>query len=113
HWEPEAEGFLMLSGEALLLIEGEERPLRTWDYVHCPPGANHVIVGAGDGSCIVLAMGSRANQAHGPRGAYTVDEVALTHGAGVREETQDVETAYGHLGPSTLAPYGDGWLPGE
>ena len=26
-------------------IEGEERPLRQWDFVHCPPGANHTIVG--------------------------------------------------------------------
>ena len=43
HWEKDAEGFVVLSGEALLLIEGEERPLRRWDFVHCPPGASHMI----------------------------------------------------------------------
>src|SRR5688572_26747210 len=35
HWEADQEDFLVLSGEALLLIEGEERPLRQWDFVHC------------------------------------------------------------------------------
>jgi hypothetical protein len=28
HWEPDQEDFLVLDGEALLIIEGEERPLR-------------------------------------------------------------------------------------
>jgi glyoxylate utilization-related uncharacterized protein len=27
----------VLYGEALLLVEGQERPLRQWDFVHCPP----------------------------------------------------------------------------
>ena len=52
HWEADQEDFLVLSGEALLLIEGEERPLRQWDFVHCPPGTKHTIVGAGDGTCV-------------------------------------------------------------
>jgi quercetin dioxygenase-like cupin family protein len=51
HWETDQEDFLLLSGEALLVIEGEERRLRQWDFVHCPPGTQHVIVGAGDGPC--------------------------------------------------------------
>src|SRR3954465_5410526 len=38
HWEVAAKGFLVIAGEPLLFIEGEERPLRQWDYVHCPPG---------------------------------------------------------------------------
>ena len=88
HWETEQEGFLVLSGEALLIVEGEERPLRQWDFVHCPPKANHVIVGAGEGPCVVLAMSSRENQAHGPYGAYTVDKTARLHGACAEEETQ-------------------------
>ena len=37
HWEADQEDFLVLSGEALLFVEGEERPLRQWDFVHCPP----------------------------------------------------------------------------
>jgi uncharacterized cupin superfamily protein len=88
HWETETEAFLVLSGEALLIVEGQERPLRQWDFVHSPPKTGHVIVGAGDGPCVVLAMSSRENQAYGPYGAYTVDEVALRHGACVDEETQ-------------------------
>ncbi len=56
HWEADQEDFLVLAGEALLVIEGEERPLRRWDFVHCPAGANHVLVGAGRTSCLVLAV---------------------------------------------------------
>jgi uncharacterized cupin superfamily protein len=63
HWETETEAFLVLSGEALLIVEGQERPLRQWDFVHCPPKTGHVIVGAGDGPCVVLAMSSREHQA--------------------------------------------------
>jgi uncharacterized cupin superfamily protein len=111
HWEADQEDFLVLSGEALLIIEGQERPLRQWDFVHCPAGTNHVIVGAGDGPCVVLAMSSRENQAHGPYGAYTVDEVALRHGAGVEEETQDADLAYARFPKSELTRYRDGWLP--
>jgi len=38
HGEEAQEDFLVLAGECLVLIEGEERPLRKWDFVHCPPG---------------------------------------------------------------------------
>ena len=47
HWEADQEAFLVVSGEAVLIVEGEERPLRAWDFVHCPPHTKHVIVGAG------------------------------------------------------------------
>ena len=46
HWEADQEDFLVLSGEALAIVEGEERPLKAWDLLHCPAGTNHVIVGA-------------------------------------------------------------------
>ena len=42
HWEEDQEDFLVLAGEAVLIVEGEERPLRAWDFVHCPPKAKHV-----------------------------------------------------------------------
>ena len=112
HWETETEAFLVLSGEALLIVEGQERPLRQWDFVHCPPKTGHMIVGAGDGPCVVLAMSSRENQAFGPYGAYTPDEVALRHGASVEEETQDADVAYARVPSSRPARYRDGWLPG-
>ena len=59
HWEADQEGFLVLSGEALLIIEGEERLLRQWDYVHCPPNLSHTIVGAGSDPSAILALGAR------------------------------------------------------
>jgi uncharacterized cupin superfamily protein len=93
HWEADQEDFLVLSGEALLLVEGEERPLRQWDFVHCPPKAEHMIVGAGSGPCVLVAVSSRENQ-QGEWGAYTVAEVALRHGVGVEEETADADVAY-------------------
>ncbi len=62
HRESAQEDFLVLRGECLLLIEGEERPLKAWDFVHCPPWTDHVFVGAGDAPCVILAVGSRASQ---------------------------------------------------
>jgi uncharacterized cupin superfamily protein len=112
HWETETEAFLVLSGEALLIVEGQERPLRQWDFVHCPPKTGHLIVGAGDGPCVVLAMSSRENQAFGPYGAYTVDETARRHGASVEEDVQDSDVAYARLSRSEPTRYRDGWLPG-
>src|SRR5207342_3661853 len=61
HWEADQEDFFVLSGEALLLVEGQERPLRQWDFVHCPAQTRHIIVGAADGLCVVLAVGARAH----------------------------------------------------
>ena len=59
HWEADQEGFLVVAGEAVLIIEGEERQLRAWDFVHCPPNTKHVIIGAGSGPCLVIAVGAR------------------------------------------------------
>jgi uncharacterized cupin superfamily protein len=112
HWETEQEDFLILAGEALLIVEGQERPLRQWDFVHCPPETKHMIVGAGDGPCTVLAVGSRERMASGQWGAYTVDEAALRHGVGVEEETDDSEVAYARFPPTEPTSYRDGWLPG-
>jgi uncharacterized cupin superfamily protein len=109
HWEADQEDFLVLSGEALLLAEGEERPLRPWDFVHCPPGTEHMILGAGEGPCVVLAVGSRRHQT-GRWGAYTVSELALRHGAGVETATSDSNEAYARFGPSEPVRY-PGGLP--
>jgi uncharacterized cupin superfamily protein len=91
HAEDAQEGFLVLSGEAVLIVEGQERPLRAWDFVHCPPWTAHVIVGAGTEPCVVFAVGAR-RKGRGLR--YPVDEVALSHDAGVEEETGDPAVAY-------------------
>ena len=94
HWDADQEDFLVLSGEALLIIEGQKRPLRQWDFVHCPAETKHIIVGAGDAPCAVLAVGAREHQAGAEWGGYTDDETALRHGAGVDVETTDVIEAY-------------------
>jgi uncharacterized cupin superfamily protein len=111
HWETEAEAFLVLSGEALLIVEGEERPLRQWDFVHCPPKTEHVVVGAGDGPCVVLCMSSRENQQFGPYGEYTANETAARYGASPEEGTQDADAFDAAWPESQPSRYRDGWLP--
>jgi uncharacterized cupin superfamily protein len=110
HWEANQEDFLVLSGEALLIVEGNERPLRQWDFVHCPAETRHMIVGAGDGPCAILAVGAREQRTDG-WGGYTVDEVALRHGAGVEHETTDASEAYARFPDPEPTRYRDGWLP--
>jgi uncharacterized cupin superfamily protein len=98
HSESTQEDFLVLSGECLLLVEGEERRLRAWDFVHCPPGTEHIFVGAGDEPCAILMTGSRTGDWHVH---YPVSELAARHGASVDEETSDPEQAYvGRFEPS-------------
>ena len=111
HWEADQEDFLVVAGEALLLIEGEERPLRQWDLVHCPPGAEHAIVGAGTTSCVVVAVGARDRSTGPDWGAYTVDEAALAHGAGVERPTTVADEAYARFASGELTPYREGLLP--
>jgi uncharacterized cupin superfamily protein len=91
HGEDAQEDFLVLSGECLLLVEGEERRLRAWDFVHCPPWTKHIFVGAGDGPCLVVGVGARRK---GRGILYPVDDVALSYGAGVERETSDPREAY-------------------
>ena len=112
HGEDAQEGFLVLSGEALLIVEGEERPLRPWDLAHCPPRTNHTIVGAGDGPCVVLAAGARILSVDNPDwGGYTVDEAALRHGAGVEQETTNAQEAYANVTPQRQPTgYQPDWL---
>lgn len=110
HWEADEEDFLVLAGEALLIVEGEERPLRRWDLAHCPAGTKHTIVGARSGRSVVLAIGAR-NRSTGPHwGGYTVDEVALRHGAGVEEDTTDELVAYAKAPRRRPTRYREDWL---
>lgn len=124
HWETDQEDFLVLSGEALLVVEGAERPLRQWDFFHCPPGTQHVIVGAGDEPCVVFSVGALERHTTGSRvdgtlqgtddwGAYTVDEAAIRHGAGVEEETTVAEQAYARFPDPEPMRYREGLLPGS
>jgi uncharacterized cupin superfamily protein len=112
HWETEQEDFLVLSGEAVLIVEGQERRLRQWDFVHCPPETRHAFAGAGDGPCVLLCASSRQFQKDGPWGYYCVDENAARYNASSPQETQDNEIAYARFGPSRPVRYRDGLLPG-
>jgi uncharacterized cupin superfamily protein len=112
HWEADQEDFLVLDGEALLVIEGVERPLRQWDLVHVPADTKHVIVGAGEQPCLVLAVGARDRTKGENWGGYTVDEAARRHGASVEDDTTDPAVAYAALPPRVPVSYREGWLPG-
>jgi uncharacterized cupin superfamily protein len=91
HAETNQEDFLVLTGECVLLVEGEERRLRAWDFVHCPPGTAHVFVGAGDGPCVIFMTGRRTSD----RGiVYPRAELARRHDAGVETETSSPAEAY-------------------
>jgi quercetin dioxygenase-like cupin family protein len=59
HAESNQEAFLVLVGACRLLVEGEERRLRPWDFFHCPPWTEHAFVGAGDRPCVILMVGAR------------------------------------------------------
>jgi uncharacterized cupin superfamily protein len=108
HAEADQEDFLVLSGECLVLIEGQERRLKAWDFVHCPPWTEHVFVGAGDGPCAILAVGSR----NGGGVRYPVSELAQRHNAGVEREIAEPKQAYFGLPPDEAVGYRDGWRPG-
>jgi uncharacterized cupin superfamily protein len=107
HAEEAQEGFLVLAGECLAVIEGEEHALRRWDFLHCPPGTRHVLVGAGEGPCAVLMVGA-------PRSAslseilYPEDPVAARHRASVTKTTRSSKQAYSdrtYTGPEVSAPW--------
>ena len=91
HSESQQEDFLVLAGECTLLVEGEERPLGQWDFVHCPAGVEHVFVGAGDGPCVILMTGARSED---EKLFYPKSELAARYGASAEEETPDPKQAY-------------------
>jgi uncharacterized cupin superfamily protein len=108
HGENAQEDFLVLAGECLFLIEGEERPLRAWDFVHCPAWAEHVFVGAGSGPCLILAVGARN---HPEELIYPVAPVAQPYDGSVLEETTSGDDAYARFPRSLERPYREGDLP--
>jgi uncharacterized cupin superfamily protein len=110
HWETEQEDFLVLAGEAIAIIEGQERRLKQWDCVHCPPETKHAFVGAGDGPCVLLCASSRQFQKDGPWGFYCADESAARYNAASPEDTQDGSIAYARFPPAKATHYREGWL---
>jgi uncharacterized cupin superfamily protein len=107
HQESAQEDFLVLSGECLLIVEDEERTLKQWDFFHSPAGTPHVFVGAGDGPCAILMVGTRDDD---ETLLYPVSETALKHNAGVETETASGAEAYS-IWPSQLKPERMPWPP--
>ena len=91
HAESNQEDFLVFAGDCILLIEGEERPLKPWDFVHCPPDTEHIFVGAGHSPCVIFMAGARTNERSI---VYPRSELALRHGAGAETETTKPAEAY-------------------
>lgn len=108
HRESHQEGFLVLCGRCVLVVEGETRPLQAWDFVHCPGGTAHMIVGDGDEPAVALAVGARGGRS-GLR--YLVDPVARELGVSVETETTKPAEAYAGYPHPARTRYGEGWLP--
>ncbi len=105
HAESSQEDFLVLAGECLLLIEEQERPLRAWDFVHCPPGTRHSFVGTGEEPCVIFMAGARRDDG---TIVYPVSETARARGAGVETETAVPSEAYSPF-PHWRIGRPDGW----
>ena len=99
HAESGQEDFLVLTGTCLLLIEEQERPLRAWDFVHCPSGTRHTFVGTGDAPCAIFMTGARRE---GGSIVYPRSDVARARGAGVEAETPAPSEAYAPFTPWRL-----------
>jgi uncharacterized cupin superfamily protein len=97
HAESEQEAFLVLSGECRLLVEGEERLLKPWDFFHCPAGTEHIFLGAGDEPCAIFMVGGRSESWSV---LYPVSELAARYGASAEQETSDPDQAYTDFEPS-------------
>ena len=108
HREDHQEGFLVLSGECRLIVEGEEQILEPWDYFHCPAGTAHILVGAGNGPCFVLAVGGRVGASNA---VYLPDPVAQKYGAAAERETTDSDEAYAAVTEPQPAAFREDFLP--
>jgi uncharacterized cupin superfamily protein len=108
HGENNQEDFLVLAGECLLLVEGEERPLKAWDFVHCPAWTEHVFVGTGSAPCLLLSVGTRRED---DEVLYPVSEVAQRHDGSVPTETTSAEEAYARFARPVERSYQEGDLP--
>jgi uncharacterized cupin superfamily protein len=87
----------VLSGECTLIVEGEERVLRPWDFFHSPAGTEHIFVGAGDAPCVIMMAGARGEDW---QVRYPVSERAARYGASAEKETSDPRQAYVGFAPS-------------
>lgn len=101
HHEAGQEDFLVLHGRCCLIVEGHEREIKAWDFVHCPPETAHTIVGAGTTPALVLAVGARKQKGSA---RYPVAEAAIRHHAGVTENSTSAVQVYASFGEPRRGP---------
>jgi uncharacterized cupin superfamily protein len=101
HAESSQEDFFVLAGTCLLIVEEQERALRAWDFVHCPPGTRHTFVGTGDRPCVILMTGARRD---GDTIVYPRSDTARARDAAVEQETSSPHEAYARF---------EHWRPGR
>jgi uncharacterized cupin superfamily protein len=101
HHEAGQEDFLVLRGRCILVIEGEERSLGAWDFVHCPPGTAHTIIAAGAEPALILAVGARTERGSA---RYPCHPAAVRHGAGVPDEETSARDHYATFGTPRPGP---------
>ena len=106
HRETAAEAFLVIAGECVAIVEDLERPMRAGDFLHAPPGTAHVLVGAGNGPCVIAMAGARKDSVEL---LYPESEIAARHGASAEVETSDPATAYAGTPPPTAATVSATW----
>ena len=108
HGERGQEDFLVVSGECVLVIEGEERRLKAWDFVHCPPWTKHIFVGAGEAPCVIVMVGSRMSALRGRlRGRARLQRGTMR---ACSRRRRGPDEAYARWGQRN-GTYGEGWLP--
>jgi uncharacterized cupin superfamily protein len=96
HRENAQEAFLVLGGECILVVEGQERRLVSGDFFHCPPLTGHVFIGAGDGPCTIVMVGGRTKEWAEGEG-FPVDATAARHDASVPSATDSPAVAYADI----------------
>ena len=101
HAEEATEGFVVLSGACVAIVEGQERRMRRWDFLHSPPGTEHITVGAGDQPCAILMFGSPDPSR---KVEWIANETAARHGASVAKTTGQAREAYGDAAEPVRAP---------
>jgi uncharacterized cupin superfamily protein len=111
HGEGVQEDFLVVAGECVLVIENEERRLKQWDFVHCPPMTEHVFVGAGDRPCAIVMVGARVWKEREEELIYPVNELAAKYDASALETTPSPDEAYARFTRIDPQPYREGDLP--
>jgi uncharacterized cupin superfamily protein len=110
HAEDTQEGFLVVAGECLAIVEDEERLLHQWDYLHCPPGTPHVLIGAGNERCSILMIGAPRTSSLDEM-SYPENELAARFGASVPRSTHSSREAYADRRSAGVPERGP-WPPG-